>query len=144
MNNFSLIPFSEFERISIEVQDKYTKLSLIADMCRANALTSVKIAGSGHLGSSFSSLDIVTTLYHSEMNLKDKGPNNENRDIFFLQKDMMLQDSMQFFTHWAFLRKNSFSTLEELMDYAAIRTLAPPISRQIPDHWVWEFQKRKG
>ena len=34
-------------------------LALLADMCRVNALVAVKRAGSGHLGSSFSAMDIV-------------------------------------------------------------------------------------
>ena len=55
-------------------------------MCSANALATVKRAGSGHLGSSFSSLDIVTYLYHSEMNIAELGVNHPDRDIYFSSK----------------------------------------------------------
>ncbi|MGD8283406.1 MAG: 1-deoxy-D-xylulose-5-phosphate synthase N-terminal domain-containing protein, partial [Desulfobacterales bacterium] len=43
-------------------------------------------AGSGHLGSSFSSLDIVAALYFAEMNIGEKGINDPNRDIYFSSK----------------------------------------------------------
>ena len=55
-------------------------------MCRANALSTVKRAGSGHLGSSFSSLDIVTLLYHFEMNTAEMGIDHPDRDIYFSSK----------------------------------------------------------
>jgi transketolase len=55
-------------------------------MCRANTLATVKRAGSGHLGSSFSSLDIVAALYFAEMNIGEKGINDPNRDIYFSSK----------------------------------------------------------
>jgi transketolase len=64
MLEIKLIPEKEFQRIRKTEIDRNDQLSLIADMCRANALATVKRAGSGHLGSSFSCLDIVTFLYH--------------------------------------------------------------------------------
>ena len=53
-----LIPEAEFQRINQQPLARNDRLQLIADMCRANALATVKRAGSGHLGSSLSSLDI--------------------------------------------------------------------------------------
>ena len=70
MNNVSavpllqLIPKAEFDR----VREREPDLALLADMCRANALTAVKRAGSGHLGSSFSALDLVVHLLFEELN----------------------------------------------------------------------------
>jgi transketolase len=55
-------------------------------MCRANAIATVKRAGSGHLGSSFSSLDIVSTLYFAEMNIAELGISHPDRDIYFSSK----------------------------------------------------------
>ena len=55
-------------------------------MCRANALATVKRAGSGHLGSSLSSLDIVTALYFAEMNIAELGIAHPDRDIYFSSK----------------------------------------------------------
>lgn len=47
--------------------DKYAKTSIFADMCRLNTLTMIKNAGSGHVGSSFSAMDIVSWLYLNEI-----------------------------------------------------------------------------
>lgn len=62
------------------------RLALIADMCRLNTLATVKRAGSGHLGSSFSSLDIVVRLYYATMNVRELGFDHPDRDIFFSSK----------------------------------------------------------
>ena len=81
-----LIPVEAFKRIRAASIDRYNKFALLADMCRANTLASVKHAGSGHLGSSFSSLDIVTLLYYSEMNTAQLGIKHPDRDIYFSSK----------------------------------------------------------
>ena len=86
MLDIKLIPEAEFQRVRNADIDRYAKLSLIADMCRANALATVKRAGSGHLGSSFSCLDIVTYLYYTEMNFTEVGADHGDRDIFFSSK----------------------------------------------------------
>jgi transketolase len=81
-----LIPVEEFHRVREASIDKYLRLALLADMSRANTLACVKRAGSGHLGSSFSSLDIVTLLYYSEMNTAELGIRHPDRDIYFSSK----------------------------------------------------------
>src|SRR5215217_1909386 len=86
MVHISLIPLDEFRRIGSADVTRDLQLALIADMCRANTLATVKRAGSGHLGTSFSSLDIVTFIYHAEMNTAELGVNHPNRDIFFSSK----------------------------------------------------------
>src|SRR4051812_45479161 len=74
-----LIPQSEFERAGGD-------LALVADMCRANALVAVKRAGSGHLGSSFSALDVVVHLLWRELNVAQLGWEHPDRDVFFSSK----------------------------------------------------------
>jgi transketolase len=86
MLKLNLIPFNEFKRIRLSSIDEYARLALIADMCRANALMSVKKAGSGHLGSSFSAMDIAVFLYYKEMNTIELGFSNLDRDIYFSSK----------------------------------------------------------
>ncbi|MDQ2968147.1 MAG: 1-deoxy-D-xylulose-5-phosphate synthase [Actinomycetota bacterium] len=81
MADLTLIPRGEFERVR-ERED----LGLIADMCRANALVAVKRAGSGHLGSSFSALDIVVHLLWRELNVAELGWDHPDRDVFFSSK----------------------------------------------------------
>jgi transketolase len=86
MLEIKLIPEKEFQRVREADIKKSDKLGLLGDMCRANALATVKRAGSGHLGSSFSSLDIVTFLYYSEMNTVELGTDHPDRDIYFSSK----------------------------------------------------------
>lgn len=86
MVDVQLIPVEEFQRVGRAAIDKYEQLALIAEMCRANALSLVKRAGSGHLGSSFSAMDIVTWLYYEEMNTIVVGFDNPDRDIYLSSK----------------------------------------------------------
>ncbi len=86
MLEIELITETEFQRVLKADIDKYARLALLSDMCCANTLATVKRAGSGHLGSSFSSLDIVTYLYHYEMNIAELGVDHPDRDIYFSSK----------------------------------------------------------
>jgi len=86
MIDIKIIPFEEFQRVQKVQLDKYEKLSIIASMNRANTLAEVKRAGSGHLGSSFSAMDIVTWLYYEEMNTLKVGFDSPDRDIYFSSK----------------------------------------------------------
>ena len=79
MAELKLIPKSEFDRGGDD-------LALLADMCRANALVAVKRAGSGHIGSSFSALDVVVHLLWLELNVAQVGWDDPNRDVFFSSK----------------------------------------------------------
>lgn len=81
-----LIEKTEFDRVRQKGNEKYATLKLYADMCRYNTLVSVKKAGSGHLGTSFSAMDIVTYLYLSELNVLEAGINSPDRDIYFSSK----------------------------------------------------------
>jgi len=86
MLEIKLITENEFKRVRETGMNAHDKLRILADMCCANTLASVKRAGSGHLGSSFSSLDIVTYLYHAGMNTVDLGFDHPDRDIYFSSK----------------------------------------------------------
>ena len=81
MADLTLIPREEFERAQA-----LDDLALIADMCRANALAAVKRAGSGHLGSTFSALDVVVHLLWRELNVAELGWDHPDRDVFFSSK----------------------------------------------------------
>jgi len=86
MRSLRLIPQSEFERVCVANADLDSTLDLLGDMCRANALTAVKRAGSGHLGSSFSALDIVVHLLWDELDVAVLGWEHPDRDVFFSSK----------------------------------------------------------
>jgi transketolase len=83
----ALIPPGEFERVASAAEvDADARLALLADLCRFNALTAVKRAGSGHLGSTFSSLDLVAHLLWEELNVTRVGFDSPDRDVFFSSK----------------------------------------------------------
>ena len=81
-----LLPQSEFTRVREASQPDHDRLALLADMCRFNCLSAVKKAGSGHLGSSFSAMDLVIWLYFERMNTLAVGLDSPDRDIYFSSK----------------------------------------------------------
>jgi transketolase len=81
-----LIPQVEFTRVRGDGSPGPERLELLADMCRFNTLSAVKRAGSGHLGSSFSAMDLVVWLYFREMNTLAKGVDHPDRDVYFSSK----------------------------------------------------------
>ena len=71
------IPYSEFLRVRELDLPSEQRVAIFADMCRLNALYMIARAGSGHIGSSFSSLDIISWLLLEEMT---------EEDVFFSSK----------------------------------------------------------
>lgn len=78
------IPLSEFRRVQTAGLTRTQRASLIADMCRLNTLYMIARAGSGHIGSSFSSMEIFTWLLTEELNIADS--TRAVGDIFFSSK----------------------------------------------------------
>jgi transketolase len=81
-----LIPRSEFERVRLADVPRDERLELLGDMARANALTAVKRAGSGHLGSTFSAMDIVVHLFEEALTTAQLGWDHPDRDVYFSSK----------------------------------------------------------
>jgi transketolase len=81
----ALIPAREIARAAADAPGD-SRLALVAEMCRLNALTAVKRAGSGHLGSSFSAADIVVYLLYEELNTTEVGFDDPDRDVYFSSK----------------------------------------------------------
>ena len=71
------VPLAELERVRALPGPRFERAALFADACRLNALYMIARAGSGHIGSSFSSLDLVSLLY-----LEELGPD----DVYFSSK----------------------------------------------------------
>jgi len=84
--HYNLIKKSEFDKVKSFSGNWATRMQLFADMCRYNTLVAVKKAGSGHLGSSLSAMDITTYLYLNEMNVFEAGFDSFDRDIYFSSK----------------------------------------------------------
>lgn len=65
------VPKAEFDRILGASVKPELKADLFATHCRINVLYMIARAGSGHIGTSFSSVDIVTWLFLNELNLPE-------------------------------------------------------------------------
>lgn len=61
--NLSFVPKEEFLRLLALPVSRHLRARLIADACRINTLYSIMRAGSGHIGSSFSAMDVAVWLY---------------------------------------------------------------------------------
>lgn len=79
-------PFKEFVRIRNLPISMLDKASLFATLCRINTLYMIARAGSGHIGSSFSSLDIMSWLQLNELRTPPEGDSTSPHDIFFSSK----------------------------------------------------------
>lgn len=64
--------------------DRFEKSALLADVSRLNTLYMIMRAGSGHIGSSFSAMDIVSWLYNEELKLEAQG--KRRPDVYFSSK----------------------------------------------------------
>ena len=77
MTALTYVPVQEVARVRGLPLPSTDRAALVATLCRLNALYMIARAGSGHIGSSFSSLDLVTWLYLEEM---------RDADVFFSSK----------------------------------------------------------
>jgi transketolase len=71
MPDLHYVPPKEFERLRRLPMKPTDRAALFATCCRINALYMIAQAGSGHIGSSFSSLDIISWLYLNELQPDD-------------------------------------------------------------------------
>ena len=67
MTEVRFVPRAEFDRLDGMRLRPVPRAELFATLCRINTLYMIARAGSGHIGSSFSSLDIVSWLYLNEL-----------------------------------------------------------------------------
>ena len=70
-SNLVYSPVSSLRSAAVAEANPYERTLLFADLCRLNALYMIARAGSGHIGSSFSSLDVVSWLLLQELRADD-------------------------------------------------------------------------
>ncbi len=85
MANLQYVPLDEFQRVKELNCSPVLRTQLFATLCRLNTLYMIAKAGSGHIGSSFSSLDIVSWLFLNELN-RSASSNPPSHDIYFSSK----------------------------------------------------------
>lgn len=82
----AFVPRKEFERVlSLTKISEPVRVGLFANLCRLNVLGMIARAGSGHIGSSFSSLDIMSWIFSQEVK-KPSSQQSGDRRIFFSSK----------------------------------------------------------
>ena len=75
------VPQEHFKELLDSDLNKQEIAHIFANLCRLNALYMIARSGSGHIGSSFSSLDIMSWIYLSRIDENKESPN-----IFFSSK----------------------------------------------------------
>src|SRR6266850_7751430 len=78
------VPVAEFARVIASKADAAARAEAFAALARINTLYMIAGAWSGHIGTSFSSLEIMSWLFLNELRDLDKGP--DDCDIFFSSK----------------------------------------------------------
>src|SRR5687768_8358362 len=78
------VPVSEFRRVLDVKADAADKAAAFAALARLNVLYMIAGAWSGHIGTSFSSIEIMSWLFLNELRDLEKGP--DECDIFFSSK----------------------------------------------------------
>ena len=78
------VPVEEFQRLLAAPVQPVARARALAALARINVLYMIAGAWSGHVGTSFSSLEIMSWLFLNEIRDLDKGPND--CDIFFSSK----------------------------------------------------------
>jgi transketolase len=77
-------PLETIRRVRRELRDPFVRASTLADLVRLNTLYMIMNAGSGHIGSSFSSTDIITWLWTEA--LHDANSGAAGADTYFSSK----------------------------------------------------------
>jgi transketolase len=75
------VPKAEFDRIRSLEADPIDRAAAFADACRLNALYMIERAGSGHPGTTFSSLDIVSWLHLELLREGDRYFSSKGHDV---------------------------------------------------------------
>ena len=88
------------------------KLKETANQMRADALTMIHDAGTGHTGGTMSAADIMTALYCEIMRTDPQNPAWPGRDRFFLSKGHSCE------TYYALLAEKGFFSKEELKTFS--------------------------
>src|SRR5207244_12773725 len=75
------VPYDECRRIAALDADRFERAAAFADACRLNALYMIERAGSGHPGTTFSSIDIVSWLHLEVLREGDRYFSSKGHDV---------------------------------------------------------------
>src|SRR5438094_9865619 len=75
------VPAAEFTRLRTLEGGPFERAAAFADACRLNALYMIQRAGSGHPGTTFSSLDVVSWLHLEVLREGDRYFSSKGHDV---------------------------------------------------------------
>lgn len=96
MKKLYFVPFDEIQRILSMSSDKFLRCRILADILRINALYMIRLAGSGHPGTTFSAIDIMTWLHFEEMGDRDIFFSSKGHDVPALYSILLAQEKLPF------------------------------------------------
>jgi transketolase len=97
----------------MEKMERVKQLESVAIDMRQKVLTMIHTAGSGHPGGSLSATDMMTALYHYEMNVDPKDPKKADRDRFVLSKGHVCPALYSALLSRGFLEEDEIYTLRK-------------------------------
>src|SRR2546428_6115558 len=83
-SGLTYVPLASIQAVRAATTEPIARAQLLADVCRLNTLYMIMNAGSGHIGSSFSSTDLITWLWTEE--LADANSGLPKADTYFSSK----------------------------------------------------------
>jgi transketolase len=112
----SYVPLDAIRRVlAVNAGDPIARAELLADLCRLNTLYMIMQAGSGHIGSSFSSLDLISWLWTAS--LVDPNRGAPDADVYFSSKG---HDAPALYSLLIALEKLDFDLLHRLRRFGGL------------------------
>src|SRR5438034_5209131 len=105
----SYVPPESIAAMRGATADPIVRAELLADICRLNTLYMIMQAGSGHIGSSFSSMDLVAWLWTD--GLREPNSGGPGADTYFSSKG---HDAPALYSVLIALEKLDFDLLHRL------------------------------
>lgn len=102
-------------------------IGALANARRADALTMIHSAGTGHTGGALSALDILSVLYYGVMRLDPTQPDMPSRDRFLLSKGHSVEGYLAILADIGFIEKAELRTFSQ----AGSRLIGHP-SHKVP------------
>src|SRR3954467_5088060 len=111
----SFVPAASIDAVRAATTDPIERAALLADVCRLNTLYMIMNAGSGHIGSSFSSMDLISWLWTDY--LVDPNSHAARSDIYFSSKG---HDAPALYALLIALEKLAFDLVHKLRRFGGL------------------------
>ena len=90
-----------------------TQIQKLANERRADAITMIHRANTGHTGGAMSSLDILSVLYYDVLNVRPEDPTWPDRDRFLLSKGHSVEGYLALLADRGFIEKEELRTFSQ-------------------------------